>query len=307
MLQYWYSRVRRFGTRRTNNHYSYSNRINSPSARHFASALSLHRHSHLSCPARDHDIACTHDLGFDEVRPRTPSRQANDLIGCPYPGRHNRQFLFHVRIPRPGNRRAYQRTQEYIKALAKHLQKHPKFKAILTNETIELLFKAAPLHDIGKIGIRDHILLKPARLDHDEFEIMKLHPQIGADIIQSVATQIGWNPFMETARQICLYHQEKWDGSGYPQGIAGEEIPLSARLMALADVYDALISKRVYKPAFPHAFAVGIIREGKNSHFDPLVVEAFESIHGQFQEIAFHFSDDDDHKKSLLADHNKPY
>jgi adenylate cyclase len=193
------------------------------------------------------------------------------------------------------------RTQEYIKALAKHLQKHPKFKTVLTNETIELLFKAAPLHDIGKIGIRDHILLKPGRLDHDEFEIMKLHPQIGADIIQSVAAQIGWNPFMETAHQICLYHQEKWDGSGYPQGLAGEEIPISARLMALADVYDALISKRVYKPAFPHIFAVGIIREGKNSHFDPLVVEAFESIHEQFQEIALRFSDNDDQKESLLA------
>lgn len=194
------------------------------------------------------------------------------------------------------------RTQEYIKALAKHLQNQPKFKTVLTNEIIELLFKAAPLHDIGKIGIRDNILLKNGRLDIDEFEIMKAHPQIGADIITSVAAQIGWNPFMQIAHQICLYHQEKWDGSGYPQGLAGEAIPLSARLMALADVYDALISKRVYKPAFSHIMAVALIREGKNTHFDPIVVEAFEAIHEQFKDIALSLLDNDDQQETLLAD-----
>ncbi|NOS75298.1 MAG: CHASE2 domain-containing protein [Methyloglobulus sp.] len=193
------------------------------------------------------------------------------------------------------------RTQEYIKALAKHLQHHPKFKGILTNEVIELLFKAAPLHDIGKIGIRDHILLKNDRLTEIEFEIMQSHPQIGADIIKSVATQIGWNPFMQIAHQISLYHQEKWDGSGYPQGLAGEAIPFPARFMALADVYDALISKRVYKPAFSHDKAVSIIREGKDKHFDPLIVEAFETIHEQFRDIALRFSDNDEQREALLA------
>jgi adenylate cyclase len=194
------------------------------------------------------------------------------------------------------------RTQEYIKALAQHLQKHPKYKTPLTNDVIELLFKAAPLHDIGKIGIRDHILLKNDRLTEIEFEIMKAHPQIGADIIQSVATQIGWNPFMQVAHQICLYHQEKWDGSGYPQGLVGEAIPFPARFMALADVYDALISKRVYKPAFSHNKAVSIIRVGKNNHFDPLLVEAFETIHVQFRDIALRFLDSDDQRDTLLAD-----
>jgi adenylate cyclase len=193
------------------------------------------------------------------------------------------------------------RTQEYIKALAQHLQKHPKYKTLLTNEVIELLFKAAPLHDIGKIGIRDHILLKNDRLTEIEFEIMQSHPQIGANIIQSVATQIGWNPFMQIAHQICLYHQEKWDGSGYPQKLTGEAIPLSARLMALADVYDALISKRVYKPAFSHNKAVALIKEGKNKHFDPLIVEAFETIHVQFRDIALRFLDSEDQKETLLA------
>jgi adenylate cyclase len=194
------------------------------------------------------------------------------------------------------------RTQEYIKALAQHLQNHPVFKGVLTDEVIDLLFKAAPLHDIGKIGIRDHILLKNDRLTDNEFIVMQSHPQIGAEIIQSVATQIGWNPFMQIAHQICLYHQEKWDGSGYPQGLAGVGIPFPARFMALADVYDALISKRVYKPAFSHAKAVTLILEGKNKHFDPLIVEAFEAIHEQFREIALRFLDSDEQRETLLAD-----
>ncbi len=195
-----------------------------------------------------------------------------------------------------------QRTQTYIKVLAQYLQKNPKFKTQLTKETIELLFKAAPLHDIGKIGIRDHILLKVGRLGDEEFEIMKLHPQIGAEMIASVAKQAGWNPFMQIAHQICLCHQEKWDGSGYPQGLAGEAIPLSARLMALADVYDALISKRVYKPAFSHNKAVSIIKKGADNHFDPILVEAFEVIHEQFRDIALDFLDSDEQRETLLAD-----
>jgi adenylate cyclase len=194
------------------------------------------------------------------------------------------------------------RTQEYIKALATKLQDHPNFKDILTNETIELLYKAAPLHDIGKIGIRDHILLKNDRLSDSEFTIMQAHPQIGADIIKSVAVQIGWNPFMQIAHQICLYHQEKWDGSGYPFGLAGVAIPFPARFMALADVYDALISKRVYKPAFSHNKAVALILEGKDKHFDPLLVEAFEAINLQFRDIALRLLDSDDQKETLLGD-----
>jgi response regulator RpfG family c-di-GMP phosphodiesterase len=192
------------------------------------------------------------------------------------------------------------RTQNYVKALALYLSKHPKFSAQLNAETIDLLFKAAPLHDIGKIGIRDNILLKNGRLGIEEFQIMMTHPRIGADIIQSVAAQIGWNPFMRTAYEISLYHQEKWDGSGYPQGVAGDDIPLSARFMALADVYDALISRRVYKPAFPHEKAVRIIIEGKNIHFDPDIVGAFEVIHEQFREIALAHLDQEEQRETLL-------
>jgi adenylate cyclase len=193
------------------------------------------------------------------------------------------------------------RTQHYVKALAVQLRNHPKFKSQLNSEIITLLFKAAPLHDIGKIGIRDHILLKNGRLMADEFAIMKTHPQIGADIIKSVAAQIGWNPFMRLSYEISLCHQEKWDGSGYPQGLSGTAIPLSARFMALADVYDALISKRVYKPAFPHAKAVRMIKEGKNNHFDPDIVEAFEAIHQQFLDIAIAHLDHEEQRETLLG------
>lgn len=191
------------------------------------------------------------------------------------------------------------RTQNYVKALAEQLQKHPKFSGILSNDVVELMFKAAPLHDVGKVGIRDNILLKPAELADPEFEIMKSHSKIGAKIIEAVTKQSGWSPFMHIAHEICLSHHEKWDGSGYPQGLAGEAIPLSARLMAIADVYDALTSKRVYKPGFSHAKAMSIIQKGKGSHFDPLLVETFETIHQRFLEIALHFSDDENHRTTL--------
>ncbi|MDD3484389.1 two-component system response regulator, partial [Azovibrio restrictus] len=145
------------------------------------------------------------------------------------------------------------RTQHYVRALATHLQHHPRFAATLSGAYIDTLFKSAPLHDIGKVGIPDRILLKPGRFTPDEFEIMKTHTTLGRDAIAHAEKQLGMEvDFLACAKEIALSHQEKWDGSGYPQGLAGEDIPLSARLMALADVYDALISRRVYKPAMPH-------------------------------------------------------
>ena len=146
------------------------------------------------------------------------------------------------------------RTQRYVRALAASLRDHPRFAHYLSDETIALLYKSAPLHDIGKVGIPDRILLKPGRLDADEFEIMKTHAALGYAAIQRAVERVGRRvPFFQIAGEIALSHQEKWDGSGYPQGLAGEAIPISARLMALADVYDALISKRVYKEALSHA------------------------------------------------------
>ncbi len=184
------------------------------------------------------------------------------------------------------------RTQRYTKALALSLRKRSKFAAALDDATIELLFKSAPLHDIGKVGIPDHILLKPGKLDDAEFEIMKTHTTLGLDAIRRAAQHLdGEDGFLRIAGEIAHAHQEKWDGSGYPQGLSGTAIPLSARLMAVADVYDALISKRVYKPAFSHEKAVEIIRAGSGSHFDPELVSVFDEIEAEFRAIAREFSD----------------
>jgi putative two-component system response regulator len=184
------------------------------------------------------------------------------------------------------------RTQHYVRLLALELRKQPKFAAVLDDATIELLFKSAPLHDIGKVGIPDAILLKPGKLTPDEFEVMKTHTTLGRDAIVAAEALLD-EPvsFLEYAREIAYSHQEKWDGTGYPEGLAGERIPLSARLMAVADVYDALISRRVYKPPFPHDKAVEIIREGRGKHFDPEIVDGFLAIQEVCHTIATRYAD----------------
>jgi putative two-component system response regulator len=184
------------------------------------------------------------------------------------------------------------RTQNYIAALARHLRTHPRFAEVLTDENIELLYKSAPLHDIGKVGIPDHILLKPGKLTSAEFETMKLHTVYGRNTILSVEKYLGGsNGFLTFAREIAYSHQEKWDGSGYPENLVGEQIPLSARLMAVADVYDALISKRVYKPAFSHEEAADVMRKGRGTHFDPDILDAFFEIDDEFRSIAAMYVD----------------
>jgi len=184
------------------------------------------------------------------------------------------------------------RTQNYVAALARRLKAHPRFSDVLTDENIELLHKSAPLHDIGKIGVPDRILLKPGKLDPEEWEVMKLHTVYGRDVIREVERYVGRSDgFLRFAREIAYSHQEKWDGSGYPEGLAGDEIPVSARLMAVADVYDALITRRVYKPAFSHEDAMGILRQGRGSHFDPDVLDAMLSIEAEFRAIASQFED----------------
>ena len=186
------------------------------------------------------------------------------------------------------------RTQHYVKVMAEQLRQHPRFAETLTDAYVDMLFKSAPLHDIGKVGIPDRILLKPGRFTPDEFEIMKTHTTLGFDAIQHAEVSLGTSvAFLDMAKDIALYHQEKWDGSGYPKALAGEDIPLSARLMAVADVYDALISRRVYKEGMSHEKAVGIIAEGRGSHFDPDLVDAFMAAHDKFKAIAVRYGDDD--------------
>ena len=186
------------------------------------------------------------------------------------------------------------RTQHYVRLLARQVQSHPRFGYFLDNATIELLFKSAPLHDIGKVGIPDRILLKPGRFTPEEFEVMKTHTTLGRDAIAAAEKQLGKEvEFLRHAKDIAYYHQEKWDGSGYPDGLAGEDIPIAARLMAVADVYDALISRRVYKEGMPHEKAVEIIVEGRGSHFDPDLVDAFLAVQEEFRAVAQRYTDSD--------------
>ncbi|WP_413700111.1 HD domain-containing phosphohydrolase [Psychromonas sp. KJ10-10] len=183
------------------------------------------------------------------------------------------------------------RTQEYVKVLAENLSLSDRYSKQLTKNYINILYKSAPLHDVGKVGIPDNILLKPGKLTDDEFAIMKGHPQIGAEALSIAEKQLGSSSFLQVAKEIALTHHEKWNGSGYPNQLSGEDIPISGRLMALADVYDALISKRIYKPAFSHEKAKQIILEGSGTHFCPAVVQAFISVEEKFVEIATNFQD----------------
>jgi len=160
---------------------------------------------------------------------------------------------------------------------------------------IKTLFMSAPLHDIGKVGIPDSILLKPGRFTPEEFEIMKTHTTLGAEAIARAEEDLGFEvKFLKIAKEITLYHQEKFDGSGYPEGLKGEQIPLSARIMAVADVYDALISKRVYKEPVSHEKGVAIMREGRGTHFDPDIFDAFLEIQDTFLEVALRYADAED-------------
>jgi putative two-component system response regulator len=191
------------------------------------------------------------------------------------------------------------RTQEYVRRLALLLRHHPRFTEGLGDHAIELLAKSAPLHDIGKVGIPDHILLKPGRLDSAEWEIMKTHAQIGAESIER-AERDAERPieFLAVAKLIARHHHERWDGLGYPDGLAGDRIPLPARLMALADVFDALISKRVYKDALPYIQARDMIAASRGKHLDPVVVDAFVSDFATFCDIAERHAD---HADSVAA------
>lgn len=184
------------------------------------------------------------------------------------------------------------RTQRYVKVLAEGLRDHPKFSAILTDTYIDELYRSAPLHDIGKVGIIDDILLKPGKLDAAEFRIMRTHTALGRQAIEIAERELGTGiDFLQLIKDISFSHHERWDGTGYPQGLAGEAIPVGARLMAVADVYDALISARVYKSAMSHEESVQIIIAERGRHFDPDVVDAFIALQDEFIAIAQRFRD----------------
>ncbi|MDU9050989.1 MAG: CHASE2 domain-containing protein [Candidatus Electrothrix sp. Rat3] len=183
------------------------------------------------------------------------------------------------------------RTQGYIQIMAVELQKTEKYKEVLTPEEIEVICKVAPLHDVGKIGVPDNILLKPGKLSAKEFEEIKKHTYYGKKIIETALHRVGSNYFLEKALEIVYTHQEKWDGKGYPQGLAGEEIPLAGRIMAIADVYDALTSTRPYKIPVEHEKAVAIMGAESGTHFDPELIEIFLKVHENFRKISLQYAE----------------
>ncbi|HIJ97165.1 MAG TPA: two-component system response regulator [Desulfuromonadales bacterium] len=184
------------------------------------------------------------------------------------------------------------RTQEYVRALAERLSSQPKYAASLSRQQIELLAKSSALHDIGKIAIPDQVLLKPSKLTPDEFCIMKSHAVRGYEMLRTAGSYMGeQGDFLNMAMEIAWHHHEKWDGSGYPDALAGEQISLSARIMAVADVFDALMANRPYKTGMTYEQALAVVVEGSGTHFDPQIVESFVSIQSDVQRIASLWSD----------------
>ncbi|HEY5765508.1 MAG TPA: CHASE2 domain-containing protein [Candidatus Deferrimicrobiaceae bacterium] len=186
-----------------------------------------------------------------------------------------------------------QRTRNYMQVLARRLKNHPRFRDSLYGSTEELLYRLAPLHDIGKVGVRDQVLLKPGALSPEEYEEMKRHTDYGAETIRMAKQMLGEDAFLRIAEEIVSAHHERWDGTGYPRGLKGEEIPVPGRLMAVADVYDAMVYRRGYQRAFSHEEAVRLMVDERGTHFDPDVLDAFLEVQEEFRRIASRFDGSD--------------
>ncbi|MBI3469219.1 MAG: response regulator [Planctomycetes bacterium] len=185
-----------------------------------------------------------------------------------------------------------ERMRNYSHVIAQHLCSIPAFHQEMSREYVQMIYLTSPLHDIGKVGIPDSVLLKPGNLTPDEFEIMERHTLIGAETLDAALREHPGAEFLRIGRDIALTHHERFDGSGYPTGLKGRDIPLCGRIVALADVYDALTTKRLYKEAFSHARARSIILEGDGTHFDPEIVQAFVQTEEKFLAIQKRFADD---------------
>jgi len=186
------------------------------------------------------------------------------------------------------------RTKKYVRALAEHIYKQPHhpYHKLLSPLIIEMMYKTAPLHDIGKVGLPDEVLKKPGKLNLAEYKVMQTHPELGRHIITNAMKSYEENEFFTMAINMAYTHHEKWDGSGYPEGLEGESIPLEGRFMAIADVYDALVNRRVYKEEFSYGKTYKIMKEGRGTHFDPLLLDAFFEIKGEFRKISERYHDE---------------
>lgn len=201
--------------------------------------------------------------------------------------------LADVRDPETGNH--LHRTQEYVRILARALRSHPRFRAALGQGRDELVTLAAPLHDIGKVAVPDHVLHKPGRLSADEFAVMQRHTTLGAAAIEHAVSHAEREmPFFTVAREVVRSHHERWDGSGYPDRLHADAIPVSARIMAVSDVFDALTSARVYKQALAVDEAIDAMRRGRATHFDPAIIDAFDDNIDEFVAVMQRFADSEE-------------
>jgi HD-GYP domain-containing protein (c-di-GMP phosphodiesterase class II) len=194
-----------------------------------------------------------------------------------------------------------ERISMYATRLATACRRHPRFKDLVSPSFVQNIGISSALHDIGKVGIEDAVLLKPGRLTDAEYARMQVHPQIGGECIEQIQARLGESGFLKMAKEIALYHHEWWEGSGYPNGLRGDQIPLAARIVAICDVYDALSTKRVYKDAYPHALCVDKIQRAAGTQFDPMLVDVFLAVSGQFQEIAERLRSADDDNRVISA------
>jgi putative two-component system response regulator len=184
-----------------------------------------------------------------------------------------------------------ERIRSYTRHIATHFARMPKFKDVIDSDFISALYYASPLHDIGKVGIPDRILLKPGKLTETEFDIMKSHTVVGGETLKAALQEVGHDPLLTMGQDVAFHHHERWDGGGYPSGLKAEDIPLSARIVALADIYDALTSKRPYKEPFSHEKSRAIILEGRGGHLDPDVVDAFVAKEQEFVKTRYEHKD----------------
>ena len=194
-----------------------------------------------------------------------------------------------------------ERIREYCRVLTQAVREVPEFSAIIDADYVESIYLTSPLHDIGKVGIPDYVLQKPGKLTPEEFDLMKQHTLIGGRTLDAAAKKHPSHPYLLMARDIAFSHHEKFDGTGYPHGLVGDEIPLSGRIVAIADVYDALTSKRVYKPAFSHDRAVELILKDTGSRFDPRIIEVFQKCTNEFARIRAELTEDKCDLRGLLT------
>lgn len=240
--------------------------------------------THLSLQQARTELSLQKDVLEDKVQERTKELSLTQETTI-----EAMAFISEYRDPETGGH--IKRTKNYVKTLAEKMRRLPKYAEQLSDEVISQLYNSAPLHDIGKVGIRDEILLKEGKLSREEYDEMKTHAIIGFSALELASLRLGNNSFLKYAMELARNHHEKWDGTGYPDGLSGEQIPLSARIMAVADVYDALISRRAYKPAFSHERAVALIREARGTHLDPDIVDVFLQYNEEFRSIADEYVD----------------